>query len=240
MQQDPDSHFAPDQKLIGSVADANNVLPSLRYLSLYYGERYTTIFPSSFSCPSHWSTLTHICFFGIEIAPNFWPSFIRCVPNLEWAYIYSSGQSDEEGINREPFEYTHVHLATLWLALHHGNLSPRSLFARLHLPALQELTLHFQSSSWSDPDDGITELYSILQSTPNITTLGLTDTFLNLRNPEYYPPESQSVHPIWNDAPHIVHLRWEVTRLYAVKMSSFYSYRRAKIQMSEMFLVPIN
>ncbi|KAF9479221.1 hypothetical protein BDN70DRAFT_895093 [Pholiota conissans] len=209
MQEDPDSDFASDQKLIGSVADANNVLPSLR-LSLYYGDAHTTIFPSNFSCPSHWSALTHICFFAIEAVLDFWPSFICGVPNLQWAYIFSRGHVDEEGINREPVEYTHAHLATLWLVLHHDHLSPSSLFARLHLPALQELTLHFQSSSRSDPDDGIVELYSILQSTPNITTLGLTDTFLNLRGPEYYPPESQSIHPIWNDATHLIHLRWEV------------------------------
>ncbi|KAF9479233.1 hypothetical protein BDN70DRAFT_932733 [Pholiota conissans] len=216
-QRNPGSHFVPDQKRIGSVADANNVLPSLRHLSLYFAGRYTAVFPFNFSFPSHWSTLTHIYFFDIEITPNFWPSFIRCVPNLEWAYIYSDGLGnlDEEGINREPFKYTHVHLATLWLALHHRELSPSLLFAHLHLPALKELTLDFHSNLWRNPNTGLTELYSILQSTPNITTLGLTDTFLNLRDTEYHPPELQSIHPIWNYAPHIVHLHWEVFIFYS-------------------------
>ncbi|KAF9479239.1 hypothetical protein BDN70DRAFT_932736 [Pholiota conissans] len=211
-QRNPGSHFTPAQKLIGSVADANNVLPSLRHIILYYGGRYIAVFPFNFSFPSHWSMLTHIYFYCIDITPNFWPSFIRCIPNLEWAYIYSIGHSNlnEEGINREPFKYTHVHLATLWLALSHRELSPSSLFAHLHLPALKELTLNFHSNLWRNPDTGITELYSILKSTPNITTLGLTDTFLNLKNSAYHQSESQSIHPIWDYAPHIIHLRWEL------------------------------
>ncbi|KAF9471810.1 hypothetical protein BDN70DRAFT_901044 [Pholiota conissans] len=210
-QDNVESQFVPDQELVGSVAAANDVIPSLRHLSLHYGETHTMLFPHDFSFSSHWSALTHISFFDIQVALSFWPSFIRCVPNLQWAYIFSGGHVREEGVvNREPFEYTQVHLETLWLIFHHRVLSPRSLFARLHLPALQELTLDFDYTPWNDPDDGISELYSILQSTPNITTLGLTDNFLDLKNPEYYPSESESIHPIWDYTPHLVHLRWEV------------------------------
>ncbi|KAF9479228.1 hypothetical protein BDN70DRAFT_984452 [Pholiota conissans] len=210
-QDNVESDFVPDQELVGSVAAANDVIPSLRHLSLQFGKKYTMLFPHNFSFPSHWSALTHISFFDIPVALSFWPSFIRCVPNLQWAYIFSDGLVHEEGVDDiESFECTQVHLETLWLIFHHSGLSPSSLFARLHLPTLKELTLDFHSSSWSDPDDGIIELYSILKSAPNITTLGLTDSFLDLKHPGYYPPESHSIHPFWDYTPHLVHLRLDV------------------------------
>ncbi|KAF9479243.1 hypothetical protein BDN70DRAFT_879008 [Pholiota conissans] len=209
------SNFAPDQELIGSMAAANNIIPPLRHLNLRYGIEKAMIFPYNFSFPVHWSTLTHISFFDIHVAPNFWPSFIRCVPNLQWAYIFSGGSGHEEEINnRKPRKCTQVHLATLWFISYNMEFSPSSLFARLHLPALQELTLDFDSSSWSNRNDGITELRSILKATPNITTLGLTDNFLNLKNPLYRPSESQSIQPLWKYIPHLVHLRLEVFIVY--------------------------
>ncbi|KAF9479247.1 hypothetical protein BDN70DRAFT_895109 [Pholiota conissans] len=92
--------------------------------------------------------------------------------------------------------------------------SPSMLFSRLRLPALQDLTLAFCCTPWMC--DGITELCVIMQSTPNICTLGLTVDFLGLDDPEYtqydpVPGNDIRSEPIWKYyAPKLVHLRLEI------------------------------
>ncbi|KAF9471808.1 hypothetical protein BDN70DRAFT_998480 [Pholiota conissans] len=209
--------FISDEFFVGSVATRNIIIPSLRRLSLQDNngdddEGIEIELTASLTFPSHWSTLTEVSFYGIDLSLGFWFRFMRSLPYLQWFSLYT-GICDTSDYT-VPMEYTHSHLTTLTISIFHFSSSPSVLFSHLHLPALQDLTLAFLCTPWKD--DGITELCTILQSTPNISTLGLTTKFIDLHDPEYteYEPVPGNVagsEPIWRYcAPKLVHLRLEI------------------------------
>ncbi|KAF8187802.1 hypothetical protein BJ912DRAFT_969724, partial [Pholiota molesta] len=56
-----------------------HAFPTLRRLSI------SEVAPANdFAIPAHWSTLTHISLNSISISLDFWLSFIRAVPNIQW------------------------------------------------------------------------------------------------------------------------------------------------------------
>ncbi|KAF9479249.1 hypothetical protein BDN70DRAFT_895111 [Pholiota conissans] len=186
-----------DVSRIGSEDVARDIFPSIRHLSLESGRgsiRYT----ASLSFPSHWSILTHVSF-NIDASVGFWCRFIRYVPTLQSAYLVSFDSSDFT----VPVEYTQSHLTTLFMESRNFSLQPSLLFSRLHLPALQELTLSFSTFAWYDNEK--MELFTILKSTPNISMLSLRNGCPNFADP------LGSIEPLWKYAPLLVHLLLDVS-----------------------------
>ncbi|KAF9471454.1 hypothetical protein BDN70DRAFT_938938 [Pholiota conissans] len=151
--------FITDELLVESVGTRNIIIPSLRRLSLLSNEgdideSSEIEVRASLPFPSHWSTLTIVSFYGIDLSLGFWSRFIRSLPHLQWVNLYVDTFDDSD--YTVPMEYTHSYLITLTIMIYYFSSSPSVLFSHLHLPAVQDLTLAFFSTPWKD--DGITEL----------------------------------------------------------------------------------
>ncbi|KAF9471008.1 hypothetical protein BDN70DRAFT_998760 [Pholiota conissans] len=155
--------------------------------------------------PSLWSTLTHVSFSTYSIFYEFWVHFIRSVPVLEWGFFKICEHHIPDDFP-QPGECTVARLTTLSIPYQSfGYHLLSEFFAGLHMPGLRDLSLFHQ---WpGSPNDYIPELYTILRSTPNISTLTLTEGFVPLIDPDYVPP---NIEPIRRYVLHLVHLQLEV------------------------------
>ncbi|KAF8175332.1 hypothetical protein BJ912DRAFT_988864 [Pholiota molesta] len=86
------------------------------------------------------------------------------------------------------------------------------LFNNLHMPALRTLSLAPNTAYWKD-HRAIPELYSVLKSTPAITTLYLEGGFLSLctQATPVFLSALEDVEPIWHHAPQLVNLQLRLT-----------------------------
>ncbi|KAF9471802.1 hypothetical protein BDN70DRAFT_938673 [Pholiota conissans] len=105
------------------------------------------IHPDDKLIPHHWTTLTHISLWHVNINSGFWLSLIRAVPNLKWGYfkIDKLIMCDLEDFT-DPTMCTLFHLATLFV-LYYDMDSPEEfplglLFRNLHFPILKTLSLY--------------------------------------------------------------------------------------------------
>ncbi|KAF9471771.1 hypothetical protein BDN70DRAFT_998496 [Pholiota conissans] len=96
------------------------------------------------------------------------------------------------------------------------------LFTNMQFPRLKTLSLtSLCTTSWNDKSYGITELYSVLKSSPTVTTLILSDNFLDFTSTQHhYTPwtvrtSSDVPLPIWIYIPYLSHIKLELpdTRL---------------------------
>lgn len=191
--------------------DLNHPLPTLRHLFI----RDVTL-PDSNTIPNHWFTLTHISLRQVYIPLNFWFSFIRAIPGLQWGFIDIEGLSGIGEDYAEHTMYTHSQLSTLFIAVQIAEGSsvefPLSLlFTNLYLPTLRTLSVSSYEGSWQD-ERAITELYTVLKSTPAISTLILGEHFLSLYEPGYNTSTvaARDVVPVWTHAKQLVHLQLEL------------------------------
>lgn len=89
---------------------APHAFPALHRLSMgddFLDVDYKTPFPI------HWSALTHISFYESSITLDFWYTFIRAVPNLQWAFIDISELYDYEHYPSDVLPCNLPHLSTL-------------------------------------------------------------------------------------------------------------------------------
>jgi hypothetical protein len=176
--------------------------------------------------PNHWSTLTHLSMHKMVISLPSWYSFIRGLPGLQWADIQFEfdlvdDEYDGDDYTKPPAEYTHLQLSTLLITcgdfgIQYVALPFAALFTSLYLPALQMLSLSSLVDSWEDHHT-ISELHTVLQCTPTLTTLALRGYghgFLSLHKPDYPTILSAigDVEPIWTHAPHFEHLQLDLPR----------------------------
>ncbi|KAF8180590.1 hypothetical protein BJ912DRAFT_980840 [Pholiota molesta] len=209
-----DIQFYRAQVLIGRVSTPTSSSSALRRL---YMNGYHFKLPVDAVAPSHWSKLTHLSMHDITISVPSWFSFIRAFPDLQWASI-SLGFNDEYAIKdykEPPSEFTLPRLSTFLLTCckhcsDYVALPFALLFTGLSLPALQTLSLTSLVGSWEDHHT-MAELYTVLRSTPAVTTLALRGCdhgFLSLHKPNYPTILSAigDVEPIWRYAPHLTHL----------------------------------
>ncbi|KAF8175561.1 hypothetical protein BJ912DRAFT_1147064 [Pholiota molesta] len=185
----------------------------VRCLSLAELSRSTP--PNNLDFLHHWSTLTHLSL-HISISLDFWLSLFHAVPHLRWAYFDIATGTRPFGISADtptPPQCTLLELTTLTVAVR-GRHEPdsvfplSSLFTALHLPALRTLALSPPGArAWEDPR-ALRELYTVLRSTPAVTTLALEDTTLSfdVRALPTAIPALPGVEPIWAHAPALAHL----------------------------------
>ncbi|KAF8196072.1 hypothetical protein BJ912DRAFT_956110 [Pholiota molesta] len=163
---------------------APHAFPELRYLSMvenFLDVDYKTPFPM------HWSALTHISFCECSITLDFWYTFIRAVPNLQWASIDISELYDYEyypSANILPCNLPH--LSTLDFSF---NDTPpyvartpfRLLLGNFHTPSLRTLSLNWTISDKQLEDDSATvdELRAVLEALSTVETLALGGDFLS-------------------------------------------------------------
>lgn len=161
--------------------------------------------------PSHWSRLTRIYLFVTEISLNFWFSFIRAVPDLQSGHFHIDMLASGDYI--QPTRCTLPELSMLNLSVYAVSLDLEFplgvLFTELHLPALRDLSLS-SDKSWSD-HRALTNVYTMLNSAPAVTTLTLEANFLSLEHDAEYSrailPLIADAGPIWSRVTLLVHLR---------------------------------
>ncbi|KAF8182692.1 hypothetical protein BJ912DRAFT_1061569 [Pholiota molesta] len=185
----------------------------VRYLSLAELSRSTP--PNNLAFLHHWSTLTHLSL-HISISLDFWLSLFHAVPHLRWAYFDIATGTRPFGISADtptPPQCTLLELTTLTVAVR-GRHEPdsvfplSSLFTALHLPALRTLALSPPGANAWEDHRALRELYTVLRSTPAVTTLALEDTTLSfdVRALPAHIPALPGVEPIWAHAPALAHL----------------------------------
>jgi hypothetical protein len=163
---------------------APRAFPALRYLSMgdkFLDDDYTPPFPI------HWSALTHIALYDSSITLDFWYTFIRAVPNLQWATIDISDMfiyEADASANNLPCNLPH--LATLDIRFY--DIPPyvastpfRLLLANFHTPSLRTLSLNWKVEREQLEDDSATvdELRAVLEALPTVQTLALGGDFLS-------------------------------------------------------------
>jgi hypothetical protein len=168
--------------------------------------------------PNHWSTLTHLAMKTREFPLNFWFSLTRGLPDLQWVYIEFKCLTGIEECAK-PTKCTLSHLSTLFIRSPRDDFGDSeefpfsSLMTDLHLPVLRSLFLCSEALSWKD-HHALTELYTVLQSTPAVRKLVIEDAdFLGLDDSEYRAEvhaEIGDIQPIWSLVPNLVHLRLEL------------------------------
>jgi hypothetical protein len=211
--QSYDRQFFRAQVLIGRVPT-----PPSSALRRLYMNGYRSKLPVDAIAPSHWSKLTHLAMHDITISVPSWFSFIRAFPDLQWASISLgfNGEYAIEDYKEPPSEFTLPRLSTLLLTCSkqcsdYVVLPFALLFTGLSLPALQTLSLSSLVGSWEDHHT-MAELYTVLHSTPAVTTLALRGCdygFHSLHKPNYPTILSAigDVEPIWRYVPHLTHLQ---------------------------------
>jgi hypothetical protein len=192
----------------------NPILSALRRLSIN-GDSLS--YRALTGIPKCWSSLTHLSLDDIGISLQYWFPLIRAVPDLQWGKfeLHSLYKSDYA----RPAKCTLPSLSTLSIATScieedSPRPSPLSiLFTELHLPILRTLSLSTDEEVWND-HRALPELYTVLHSTPAVTTLTLGPTFLSLEAADYAAaplPALGGIEPVWRRAPCLAHLRLEVT-----------------------------
>ncbi|KAF9481503.1 hypothetical protein BDN70DRAFT_876302 [Pholiota conissans] len=212
----PSNPFYTTQLLLGQAS--KNAPSPLRRLRLE-----ESVYPNINVIPNHWSTLTHISMTDMSIPHDFWFSLIRSVPELQWG----SFRIDQMfSIDEEEMEYTEPtiqctlpRLGTFHLDYYEQEECiledhPISfLFTGLRLPALRTLGLSANhSKSWRN-SDVITEVSTILKSTPSVTTLFLGPSFLSFTETDSFNLEDispQKIEPFWKVAPRLRHIQLEL------------------------------
>jgi hypothetical protein len=184
-----------------------HAFPTLRRLSI------SEVAPANdFAIPAHWSTLTHISLNSISISLDFWLSFIRAVPNIQWgSFAIATGALS--GIPRpSPPLCTLRELDTLSVyvsaRLARSDVFPLSfLFTNLRIPAVHTLSLSAPGAkAWSDVR-ALRELYAVLDAAPAVAQLALVDLTSSAPAPAIFSPVLKDpVEPLWHHAPALAHL----------------------------------
>ncbi|KAF8180601.1 hypothetical protein BJ912DRAFT_980897 [Pholiota molesta] len=185
----------------------------VRRLSIDSVGDYDPPSPDPNRIPRHWScgALTHLSLRNIILPLKFWTSLIRAVPGLQWACIEFDCVFDAMD-DTKPTEHILPQLSTLFVGVRPGSeadFKPGLLLAGLQLPALRTLSL--LSCRRMDRERS-PDVYTILQSTPVITTLSLRahsfwdDDEFSTRTQEI------AVQPIWSCTPHLSDIHLELPR----------------------------
>ncbi|KAF9480389.1 hypothetical protein BDN70DRAFT_616250 [Pholiota conissans] len=192
---------------------------SLRYLYLS-----THYFPENNTIPGQWASLTHLSLRKMQLSPARWFTLIHSFPKLQWGNFRieaSSGPVD----NIDTSKCTLPELAEIFIKFNNSdNDSFRIsfIFANLYLPSLHTLSIYTLTESWRDIRS-VTEIRTILKSTPAITTLILGQGFLSLNqchNIELLHLMNV-VEPIWGIAVQLIHLQLEINLFsYGFKYAS--------------------
>ncbi|KAF8171519.1 hypothetical protein BJ912DRAFT_119239 [Pholiota molesta] len=188
----------------------NHTPSKLRHLSINHDFLFNL-----FIIPDNWFKLTRVTLNRVGLDLDSLLSFLRSVPDLQWAY-FDIELSSGEHTQLPPC--TLPHLSTFHIILRTIPGPPilefplRTVFAQLDLPALHTLFVDTSQASWFDRD-AVPELSAVLRSAPAVTTLTLRSGFLSLDTPSpVLFSATGEAEPFWRSAPHLAHLRFQTVR----------------------------
>ncbi|KAF9480399.1 hypothetical protein BDN70DRAFT_894185 [Pholiota conissans] len=212
----PGMSFYEIQKLISH--SQNTARPTLRYLRI----KSDTIQSVDNIIPAHWTFLTHISFSDVTISFDIWYSLTRSTPRLTHGFF--SLNYPEVDTDAHPQECVLHQLKTLSLTVNCSNKNTenplRKFLSGLFFPTLTKLSLYSNTKSWKD-HRATAELSSILDYTPNITSLTLGTHFssfelipnpINLLTALHSPSNARSapLDPLWTQLPSLTDLHLEI------------------------------